>query len=94
MNRRPGEKLCAWKLIMLIFLLINTFKNDDLLLLFNTLAITQVIITENRLRVFGLDALCIFLHCFAYPNRLFGLIKITPEQSKFNTNMSRVRGLW
>jgi hypothetical protein len=61
---------------MFIFILINRFNKDDLLLLLNTLAIPQVIITENRLRVLGLDALCIFLRRFAYPNRLFDLISI------------------
>ena len=53
-----------YQLLMLIFLLINRFKNDDLLLLFNTLAITQVIITENRLRVLDLMHSAYFLVVF------------------------------
>jgi hypothetical protein len=42
----------------------------------HALRIPQIIITDNRLRIFGIDALCVFLRRYAYPNRFFDMMKI------------------
>jgi hypothetical protein len=47
------------------------FELQHIALLTVILGLPQVVITENRLRVIAIDALCIFLRRFAYPNRLF-----------------------
>src|SRR5262249_9038363 len=47
----------------------QSFRKDDIPRLVDALGIPAVFITENRLRTTGVEALCMLLRRFAYPNR-------------------------